>query len=211
MKQRHQLLSQAKIYLQHHPGDSNLSVEELRELVGTLGADQLMKRVQRYAGKVQGSSQYWFQRHQELQSLLEQKGAPTFFWTVSSADNYWPELHALMPHSTNDPTHPMQVQAVISNPHITDWCFTSRISDFVQHWLYDTLDAEWHWYHFEYQARGSTHAHGCAKLKNDKGICTLVEKAATGWLAEQQVQNCGTAAASEELLHTIEEGTSAKA
>ena len=34
--------------------------------------------------------------------------------------------------------------------------------------------------------------HGCAKLKNDQGICTLVERAATGWLAEpgQQEQQC---------------------
>ena len=57
MKQRHQLLSQAKIYLQQNPGDANLSVEELREMVGSLSADQLMKRLQRYAAKVQGSSQ----------------------------------------------------------------------------------------------------------------------------------------------------------
>ena len=105
----------------------------------------------------------------------------------------------------------MRVQAVIANPHITDWYFTSRISDFVQHWLYDTLDAEWHWYCFEYQARGSTHAHGCAKLKNDQGICTLVEEAATGWLAEQEMQTCKNVAAHEELLHAIEEGARAKA
>lgn len=30
---------------------------------------------------------------------------PTFFFTVSSADNYWPQLHSLMPHD-ND-THSM--------------------------------------------------------------------------------------------------------
>ncbi len=45
--------------------------------------------------------------------------------------------------------------------------------------MYDSLDADWHWYRFEYQSRGSTHAHGCAKLKNDPGICALVEKAWT--------------------------------
>ena len=32
----------------------------------------------------------------------------------------------------------------------------------------------------KYQVRGSTHTHGCAKLKNDPGMCTLVEKTAVG-------------------------------
>ena len=69
MKQRHQ----------HNPEDANLSVQELREMVGSTSADQLMKPLQRYAAKIQRSYQYWFQRHQELQALLEQKGPPTFF------------------------------------------------------------------------------------------------------------------------------------
>ena len=43
-----------------------------------------MKRLQRYAAKVQGSNQYWFHRYHELRALLDQKGPPTFFWTVSS-------------------------------------------------------------------------------------------------------------------------------
>lgn len=211
MKQRHQLLSQSKIYFQQNPDDASLSVDELKAMIGTLSATQLMKRLQRYAAKVQGSSQYWFQRHQELQALLEQKGPPTFFWTVSSADNYWPELHSLMPHSTDDPTHSMRVQAVISNPHLADWYFTSKLSDFVHHWLYDTLDADWHWYRFEYQARGSTHAHGCAKLKNDGGICGLVEKAAVSWLAEQQMQTCNDEDVLHELSRAVDEGTKARA
>ena len=63
MKQRHQLLSQARIYLHQNQEDANLSVEELRAMVGNSGVDQLMKRVQRYAAKLQGSSQYWFQHH----------------------------------------------------------------------------------------------------------------------------------------------------
>ena len=88
MKQRHQLISQTKVYLTHNPGDANLTAEQLRSMVGTFSAEQLMKRLQCYAGKVQGSNQYWFQRHQELQALLNQKRPPTFFWTVSSADTY---------------------------------------------------------------------------------------------------------------------------
>ena len=37
-------------------------------------------------------------------------------------------------------------------------------------------DAEWYWYRFEYQARGSIHAHGCAKLKNDPDLRLLGDR-----------------------------------
>ena len=50
-----------------------------------------------------------------------------------------------------------------------------------KNWIQQSLNAEWHWYRIEYQSRGSTHAHGCAKLLNELGICKLVQKAAIGW------------------------------
>ena len=62
MKQRHQLISQSTVYLQQHPSDAQLTVENLRDMVGHLSAEQLMQRLQHYAAKVQGSSQYWYQR-----------------------------------------------------------------------------------------------------------------------------------------------------
>ena len=83
----------------------------------------------------------------------------------------------------------MRVMSVINNPHLTDWFFTSKVSDFVQSWLHDVLDADWYWLRYEYQARGSTHAHGCAKLKNDSGLCHLVETAARGWLEERALND----------------------
>ena len=55
------------------------------------------------------------------------------------------------------------------------------------------LDAKWHWYRFEYQARGSIHCHGVAKLKNDPGLCNLSEKALKGYLAEKSLKNADTA------------------
>ena len=97
MKHRHQLLSQSRIYLQHHSEDANLSIEQLQAMVGRMDSVQLINLLQRYAAKGHGSKQYWFSHYQELKALLQQKGAATFFWTVSSADNYWPQLHSLMP------------------------------------------------------------------------------------------------------------------
>ena len=165
-----------------------------------------MKRLQRYAAKVKGSNQYWFQRHQELHALLDQKGPPTVFWTVSSADTYWPELHNLMMHPPA--AQPTRVQAVINNPHITDWYFTFKLLNWIHHWLYGTLDAEWHWVRYEYQARGSTHAYGCAKLKNDPDVCSLVEKEAVGWLATNRHQDDTNV--DDDVEQLIQEGEVAK-
>ena len=190
MKQRHQLLSQTSVYLHQHPSDAQLTIDDLRSMVGQLSAEQLMQRLQHYGAKVAGSRPYWYQRYGELTALIEQKGPPTFFWTVSSADNYWPDLHRLLPHAPGDQSdHSKRTQAVINNPHITDWYFTSKLKDWIQHWLYDTLGSEWHWSRCEYAGRGSTHAHGCAKLKNDPGICTLVQKAALAWDITQNLQS----------------------
>lgn len=52
MKQYHQLLSQANnIYLQQHPDDANLTIEDMKSMIGQLSAEQLMNRLQRYAAK----------------------------------------------------------------------------------------------------------------------------------------------------------------
>ena len=184
MKQGHQLLSQARIYLTQNPEDANLTTEELRKMVGQMTANHLMNRVQHYVAKIQGTKQYWHQHYQELKTLITQKGAPTFFFTVSAADNYWPDLHRLV-QEPNNAVPSVQIRAVIDNPHITDAFFVSRLDEFFSHWLDGVMSAEWKWLRFEWQARGSIHAHGCVKVSNDPGLCSLVKTAAQGWKLEQ--------------------------
>ncbi len=169
MKQRHQLLSQANIYLRQHPADANLTMEELKQMVNSMSANRMVNRLQRYVSKVQGTNQYWYQRLQELLALIEQKGCPTFFSTFSAADSHWPDLQRLL-QNNDGATRSARAQAVIDNPHLTDWFFMQRLEEFFRHWLNGVMDAEWFWYRFQYQARGSIHAHGCAKLKNDPDI-----------------------------------------
>ena len=105
---------------------------------------------------------------------------------------HWPKLHALI-SSENNSTANNRRHNVINNPHITDWFFTQRLENFIKHWLYNSLDADWHWYRFEYQARGSIHCHGVAKLKNDPGLCKLSEKALKGYVAEMALNNADLA------------------
>jgi hypothetical protein len=162
--QRHQLLSQVNVYLRQHPADANMTMEELKQMVNSMSANQMVNRLQRYVSKIQGTNQYWYQRLQELLALIEQKGCPTFFFTFSAADMHWPVLQRLL-QNDEGATRSERAKAVIDNPHLTDWFFMQRLQKFVRHWLNGILDAEWHWHRFEYQARGSIHCHRCAKLK----------------------------------------------
>lgn len=125
-----------------------------------------------------GSSQLLVSVTPKITSSGQDKRS-TFFLTASS-DNYCAEMHNLMMHSTTSLTISVREQAVTDHPHIADWLFTGKLSDFIEQWLHEPLRAEWHWYHFEYQARGSTHAHGCAKLKNDPGISWATGKPGNG-------------------------------
>ena len=104
------------------------------------------------------------------------------YFTFSSADMHWPELHDLFQMTSHNTSSEERWMNVINNPHIVDWFFTQRSESFVKHWLYETVDAKWHWFRYEYQGRGSIHCHGTAKLSNDPGLCQLSEIALKGFL-----------------------------
>ena len=57
MKQRHQLLSQANIYMHHHPADANVTMEELKTMVNLLSANQIVNTLQHYVSKIQDTNQ----------------------------------------------------------------------------------------------------------------------------------------------------------
>ena len=86
--------------------------------------------------------------------------------------------------------------------------FTQRLESFVKHWLYETLEAKWHWFRYEYQGRGSIHCHGTAKLSNDPGLCQLTEIALKGFLAQKQ-KDKGDIVDTEQLDQDIQAGKDA--
>jgi len=192
MIQRKRILQQTGIFLKQNPGEAHLTTEELQQIVANHSADIFLSKISRYLSNLTGSNAYWQKAKEDLKATISHAGPPTFFFTFSSADMHWPELHELLSNG-NDSTGENRRQNVINNPHITDWFFTQRLANFIKHWLYNSLDAEWHWYRFEYQARGSIHCHGVAKLKNDPGLCKLSEKALEGYLAEKSLDHAESA------------------
>ena len=144
-----------------------LTIDELREKALSNNYTSFMSKISRYVANIAGTTAYWHKEKENFKAIITNVGSPTFFFTFSSADMHWPELHSLFYDSTNAEfctSSEERRQNVINNPHIVDWFFTQRLEHFIKYWLYDTLDAKWHWYRFEYQGRGSIHCHGTAKL-----------------------------------------------
>ena len=102
-------------------------------------------------GNIAGTDAYWYKVREDLKAIINHVGAPTVFFTFSSADMHWPELHDLFQMSTHNTSSEERRMNVINNPHIVDWFFTQRLESFVKHWLYETLEAKWHWFRYEYQ------------------------------------------------------------
>ena len=168
-----------------------------------------MSKVSRYVANIAGSNAYWHKVKDDLKAIVTNVGTPTFFFTFSSADMHWAELHSLFYDSIDSELSSQDRRRNhIDNPHIVDWFFTQRLESFVKYWLYDTLDAKWPWYRFEYQGRGSFHCHGIAKLNNDPGLCDLTKIALKGYLA-QKFKDENTVEDSSEVDQDIEAGNKA--
>ena len=212
MIQRKRTLQQSGIFLKQNPGEAHLTIDELREMAASNNSAAFMSKVSRYVANIAGTNAYWHKVKEDLKAIVTSVGTPTFFFTFSSADMHWPELHTLFYNNsdTNLTTSSEERrQNVINNPHIVDWFFTQRLDNFIKYWLYDTLDAKWHWYRFEYQGRGSIHCHGTTKLNNDPGLCDLTKTALKGFLAHKLKDENTIVDDPSQLDHDIEAGSKA--
>ena len=90
-----------------------------------------LSKISRYLRNITGSSAYWQKAKEDLTAIITHAGPPTFFFTFSSADLHWPELHALLKSDNTDPTVENHRENVINNPNITDWFFTQRLESFI--------------------------------------------------------------------------------
>ena len=123
-----------------------------------------------YDEGIRGSQQFWVGRQFELKDMIKQLGSDgMIFFTFSSADLHWPELHKLMPGGNTEDTN-FRHKNLVDNPHIAAWFFNKRFEIFFncvlkKHWNLK----EW-WYRFEWQHRGSVHVHGIAKIRDGPTI-----------------------------------------
>ena len=171
--------------MKQSPGDTNLTIHELKQGISIGDCNGIIKRMSAYAANINGSDSYWSNRRSELEATFEQKAPDTVFFTFSYADNHWEDLHRLMRRhfnvslknletpTTQETVKNSKYQDVINNPHLVDWYFGYRLNKFLEIVFDGILECEWRWHRFEWQSRTAIHAHGAARFKNDPELIDL--------------------------------------
>ena len=146
--------------MKQHPGDAQLSLDELRDMVERQG-EAFSDRVLHYASSLRGTKQYWYRQRSRLLATVDTLGLPTIFSTHIAADLKWPELARLIcPEDAN--SRSSRAKAVIENPAKSDWFFYYRVMEFIKVFYVGVLGVTDYWMRFEWQHRGSPHVHGLA-------------------------------------------------
>ena len=170
---RWRALQTGRIYVRQNPHDAQLSVEELRDMVGREG-EAFSNRVLHYASSLRGTRQFWFKQRARLIAMVDTLGLPTVFFTHSAADLQWPELARLI--CPDDPdSSSTRCRALMENPAIADWFFHYRIKKFITAFYVGVLGATDYWMRFEWQHRGSPHVHGVAWLPDTPDVKQLLQ------------------------------------
>ncbi|RHZ81257.1 hypothetical protein Glove_122g121 [Diversispora epigaea] len=131
----------------------------------------MTNRIMRYGEGLRGSRQFWMARRYELSDIIKQLGSRgIIFFTFSSADLHWPELHKLMPGGNLAVSTDRQ-KNLIDNPHVTAWFFNKCFETFFNNVLKQHWNLKKWWYRFEWQHRGSVHVHGPDAPVPDRHPC----------------------------------------
>ena len=90
----------------------------------------------------------------ELSTMIHQLGTPTLFFTLSSADKKWADLHALFPHDTDSTVHFSRkkfIDNIVDNPHITSLYIHQRFTVFREEVIENLLQEKYFWYRYEWK------------------------------------------------------------
>ena len=141
---QHRSLFQSKVFLNQNSTDKNLTIGQLKSMIGTNDSEELMNRMSSYCANITGSDSYWYKRRSELEATFEQKRIATCFFTFSFADTHWHDLHRLMPNPLFEKNG--RYANVLKNPHLVDWYFGYRLEKFLEITFDDILKSEWTWH-----------------------------------------------------------------
>ena len=101
-----------------------------------------------YAAKVRSTNSYWYQRSDELLTMVKQIKKPTIFFTLSAADHQWNSLFKLLcpdtdPNTIDDQQRKKLIQ---ENPLIVSYFFKERVNHFMKYVIKPLFDVSDFWY-----------------------------------------------------------------
>ena len=179
----------------------HMTIGQLREAVKH---DKSFYRKLLFFGKTLRNTPPFFQaRKQELQAMMEQLGEAHAFLAHSYADHHCPYLHkfivksaelentALDPEATADDRerYKRKTRNLQRYPHLVAQFFHLKTQLYIEHVCVGIMGANAYWVRYEWQSRGSVHAHYMLWF-NDAPSTDFLEE-----IAEQEVRR-----ASEDLI-----------
>lgn len=155
----------SRYYISKNSSLTNLSIEELEELMVGSQNKSTVDSFARVGGKLKGSRPYWKQASWDVQAFVKQLGCPDLFLTLSAADMQWPDLHRHMPQyelflsGTSEEKKRLIRDNVQGNPHIIAHYFFLRRKLYYDAILKPLLGVDDYWDRDEFQGRGTEHLH----------------------------------------------------
>ncbi|KAK3918326.1 ATP-dependent DNA helicase [Frankliniella fusca] len=125
----------------------------------------IINQIMHFGSRMRSTKSYWNSRCSELLDMVNQIGAPTVFFTLSSADYHWPDLYRLLGHDVSKLSAKEKGILLADNPLIADSFFYLGSNFFLENSFTNHFDVKDIWFRYEYQHRCSIHLHGLAWLK----------------------------------------------
>ncbi|KAF5578398.1 ATP-dependent DNA helicase PIF1 [Fusarium pseudoanthophilum] len=171
---RQQVNQRSSFYVKKDGTRAEIDIPQLRAAFDsdTPEAKALLNSVVRYSGSLRGTRPFWGGRRHQLEAYVHGLGCPGIFLTFSAADLHWESLHRHMPEYTNWQNANNRGKMAIArknlkeNPHIAAYHFNARFTSFLENVIKPKFNVTESWFRYEWQARGSTHAHGLFWVKN---------------------------------------------
>lgn len=192
--ERFEAINKAGIFVARDPQAGRLTLGQLRNL-GKQERETIFRRLSSYGATLRNTPAFFKQRRHELRAMIEQLGDPHVFATNSHADTHCPYLHRFIiagaqiaAGSERDPfaeglasgeRYKRRLANVVAYPHLTAQFFHLKTELFFEH-IGEALGCEAHWCRYEWQSRGSTHAHYFLWLKDTPDVSFLNE-----WVQEE--------------------------
>ncbi|CAB4429934.1 unnamed protein product [Rhizophagus irregularis] len=127
-------LQEGQIYVKQNLKEEQINISDIQEMIAN-GNNKIADRIMRYGEGLRRTRQFWIARRKELLDLIKQTGANgLIFFTFSTTEMHWPELHKLMENNDHNgdeaESSKRRQQDIIDNLHIATWFFKQRFETF---------------------------------------------------------------------------------
>ena len=174
--QRRRAAQTGTVFVNHADGQADMTLEELQELLRS-GDTAISNRLFHFGANLRGTPAWKIGRRGELLDMIETLGLPNFFITWSAADMQWDSLQALLKAASGDTSADIddggRNRRVNEHPALVNAWFVQRLEIFLHTVGKQGMGILEYWVIFEWQGRGSIHAHGVVWLR--PGLCPVAD------------------------------------